>query len=343
MTTILGDYIGFDESRLIEFKEFILKIDPISFVQNEDIKNMICTGKVVSNFNDIIIHNLVHYFKFYIPKYISAFGNMKDSEDFAHLYIGINDFGEITGIPFIGNLEPEFINDIKDSLKIFIHSKNNNFIFDKINFEIIKLSKNTNMLTDQLIDLLQEHDNKYQFAKKQYRDYISAHLKWIDKIDRYNKKLSTILTDPIYRHEVAEYIRSKTTDSSYLNIAEQLDGDHQFEILTGIEVAEQKNDKLNVYHWVTNYKDESVDNIKLQRPSRAGINTINCDDVYEHQFQMLTNLRKRFIDNNNDINYYIIKINLPTNCDDIISFTNIGCDKWYSKVRDIVNGNPCCI
>ena len=36
---LLGDYIGFDESKLIEFKEFILKIDSNSFVQNEDIKN----------------------------------------------------------------------------------------------------------------------------------------------------------------------------------------------------------------------------------------------------------------------------------------------------------------
>ena len=51
MTMILGDYIGFDESKLIEFKEFILKIDPTSFFENEDIKNMVCTGKVLPNFN----------------------------------------------------------------------------------------------------------------------------------------------------------------------------------------------------------------------------------------------------------------------------------------------------
>ena len=120
MTMILGDYIGFDESKLIEFKEFILKIDPTSFFENEDIKNMVCTGKVLPNFNDIIMHNLIHYFKFYLPKYISAFGNMRDSSESGNIYIGINDFGEITGIPFIGNLEMDFINDIKETLKIFI-------------------------------------------------------------------------------------------------------------------------------------------------------------------------------------------------------------------------------
>ena len=63
--SVLGDYIGFDESKLVEFKEFILKIDPISFTEIEDIKKMIVTGKVINNFNDIIMHNIIHYFKFY--------------------------------------------------------------------------------------------------------------------------------------------------------------------------------------------------------------------------------------------------------------------------------------
>jgi hypothetical protein len=71
---ILGDYIGFDESKLIEFKEFILKIDPISFCTAEEINDLIKTGRLVENFNDIIISNIDYYLKFYVPKYISAFG-----------------------------------------------------------------------------------------------------------------------------------------------------------------------------------------------------------------------------------------------------------------------------
>ena len=342
MKYILGDYIGFDESKLIEFKEFILKIDPLSFTEIDDIKEMITSGKVVDNFNDIIINNLNHYFKFYLPKYISAFGNLKTDTEFGNIYIGVNDFGEITGIPFTGEFDLEIINGIKDIIKIFLDTKNIDTIFSKIQFEVIKVSNNTDMLNDPIESILKEHNNKYRDAKNAYIDYIHLHREWISKIDHFTIKLSTYLTEPSYRHEVAEYIRSKTDNKEYLKIADQLDSTYQFEFLTGIEVSEQKNDKLNVYHWVTNFKDEYIDNIKLQRPIRMGNIQINCDEVYEHQFQYLTNLRKRFIENNN-INYYIIKISIPTNSNEIIGFTNIGSSKVIYKTRHVIDGIPCCI
>jgi hypothetical protein len=342
MTHILGDYIGFDESKLIEFKEFILKIDPISFTQIDDIKEMIINGKVIENFNDIIINNLNHYFKFYLPKYISAFGNLKTNTEAGNIYIGVNDFGEITGIPFIGEFDTEIIDGIKDVIKIFLDTANIDTIFDKIQFEVIKVSYNANMLNDPIEAIIKDHNDKYRYAKDTYIDYIRLHREWLSKIDHFTIKLSTYLTEPSYRHEVAEYIRSKTDHKEYLKIAEQLDSPHQFELLTGIEVSEQKNDKLNVYHWVTNFKDEYIDNIKLQRPIRMGNIQINRDEVYEHQFQYLTNLRKRFIDNNN-MNYYIIKISIPTNSSELIGFTNIGSNKVIYKIRHVIDGIPCCI
>ena len=54
---------------------------------------------------------------------------MKGEDPFATLYIGINDFGEITGIPFQGILELEYLNEIKDSLKLFLGAKNLKEIF----------------------------------------------------------------------------------------------------------------------------------------------------------------------------------------------------------------------
>ena len=61
MTHILGDNIGFGESKTNEFKEFSLKIDPISFCTSEEIIQLIKTGKIVENFNDIIMSNIIHY------------------------------------------------------------------------------------------------------------------------------------------------------------------------------------------------------------------------------------------------------------------------------------------
>lgn len=343
MSNILGNYIGFDESKLIEFKEFILKFDPESFTQIDDISNMIKTGKTISNFNDIIIHNLIHYFKFYLPKYISAFGNLKEFNNHGELYIGVNDFGEITGIPFNGDLEADFIDEIKHTLKSFVHCKNIDEVIGKIKFDIIKLSKSTSMLDDPISQIIDDHNLKYKIAKRAYMSYINAHNDWIEKMDHFNVKMSTFITDPTYRHEVAEYIRSKTTDPDFLKIADQLQRDHEFEILSGIEIGEQKSDKYNVYHWITNYKDDSVDYLKTIRPIRAGITCVNNDEVFIHQFQMLTNMRKRYIENNDNMNYYIIKCSIPTDNDDDIGFSNLGGDKVIYKVRDVIDGNPCCI
>ena len=321
MTLILGDYIGFDESVLHEFKEFTLKIDPISFFDIDDIKEIITTGKLLDNFNDIVIHNLIHYFKFYLPKYISAFGNTKCDESNGNLYVGVNDYGEITGIPFIGNLDKDLITDIKDAIKIFLHT------YD---------------LDDQIDEYIAHHMKKYKTAKDAYQKFLKDQRNWIDQIEHFTVRMSTFITNPIYRKEVAQFIRSKTSDPNYIKIAEQLDGDHEFTVLTGSQITEQKNDMNNVYYWVTNFKDISLDYVRSIRPSRIGLTLVNPDDIYPHLFQMLSNLRKRFIENN-DINYYLIKITMPTNYKDHIQFTNIGNRRIYSKVRDIVDGNPCCV
>jgi hypothetical protein len=342
MTLTLGDYIGFDESVLHEFKEFTLKIDPISFFDLDDIKEIITTGKLPDNFNDIIIHNLIHYFKFYLPKYISAFGNTKCEESNGNLYVGVNDYGEITGIPFIGTLEKDLITDIKDAIKIFLHTHDLDDLMSQVNFEIIKLKCNTLYLDDQIDEFIALHMKKYKTAKDAYQKFLKDQRNWIDQIEHLTVRMSTFITNPIYRKEVAQFIRSKTSDPNYIKIAEQLEGDHEFTVLTGAQITEQKNDMNNVYHWVTNFKDVRLDYVRSVRPSRIGLSLVNPDEIYPHLFQMLSCLRKRLIENNN-INYYLIKITMPTNYKDHIQFTNIGNRRIYSKIRDIIDGNPCCV
>jgi len=344
MNNILGDYIGFDESKLVEFKEFILKNDPSSYFDEDEIINMVKTGILVENFNDIIVSNLHHYFKFYLPKYISAFGNLIDAEKYGYLYIGINDIGEITGIPFVGELEKEYIEDMISSIKIFINAKNTDELLSNIEIEVIKINIDSEFLSDPIRDILEVHEEKYSNYKQIYRKFLQNQRIYVDKINTFNIKMSTFITDRSYRDDISKYIRDKTDNPIYLELAKKLDSDHKFKILDGIEISEQKNDKTNIYHWITSYKDECIDDIMKSKPSKPSVQTIHKYDIYENQFQMLTNLRLRFIEKNTNLNYYVLKINLPTNNQYHISYSNLGVQpKWYSKVRDVVNGNPCCI
>ncbi len=344
MSHILGDYIGFFESKFVEFKEFILKIDPLAYSDIEDIRKMVLTGNVTDNFNIMIINNIEHYLKFYLPKYISAFGNTSDSSSSGELFIGINDVGEITGIPFVGELDIEYIKELLQSTKIFLDCSSIDDLFDNIKIDIIKLKHESTFLVDMVDTHIDDHMTKYNHYRDTFMQFIREQRKWVSMMEHFTVKMSTFIQDPVYRKEVAEYIRSKTSEPEYLAIAEKLEGTHEFTVLSGPEIAEHKNDMTNVYHWVTNYKDSSIDYIKSIRPLRPGISSITKDDVFDHQFRILTNLRKRFIDNTEGLNYYVIKITLPTNYKNPIKFTNLGAaSKWIFKVRDVIGGNPCCM
>ena len=342
MAHVLGGNIGKPESKTDEFKEFSIKQDPISFCTVEEIIELVKTGKLIENFNDVILSNLNHYFKFYVPKYISAFGNMKGEDPYATLYIGINDFGEITGVPFLGTLELEYLNELKDSLKIFLNAKNLVEIFSKIQFEIIKLEIDLTMISDDISAILSEYTEKYNAYKASYAKYVYDYRMWIEQIDRYSTKISIYFNDPEYRNEVASYIRVNTNNTDYLKMADQLETNHEFETIPNYEIMEKKVDQSNIYHWITSYKDDKLDLIKTKRPIKPSMNTSELDRLSETQFSMLTNLRKKFIDNNPELNYYLIKIKIPTNNPELISFSNLN-SKWYTRTRDLVDGIACCI
>jgi len=350
MNYILGNYVGFDESKYNEFKEFSLKFDPIKYLETEEIKEIVETGIVPDNFNDIILLNIDHYFKFYLPKYISAFGNVRkeDNDDilpeYASFYIGINDFGEITGIPFIGKIDEDHLKEMLNTIKIFIRTENDiDELFSKINIEVIELKKDISHLDDPIEKILYEYTQKHNENRKLYRDYIQKQIEWVSLIEKYTIKMATYLNDVSYRNQIADYIRSKTSVPEYLNIADQLNGNYKFTILTGLEIMEHKGDQLNVYHWLTSYKDDTIDYIKQIRPSRPHISIKNNHEMYEYQFIKLTNLRKRFITSSKDMKYYILKINIPVNYKENISFCNASNTRIITKVREVIDGRPCCI
>ena len=86
---IVGDTVEEDECETIEYKEFCLKKDLYKYFTDEQIRSFNYTPEL----NEVIIENLEHYIKYYLPKYIATFSTTNIKE--AKLFIGISDNNEI--------------------------------------------------------------------------------------------------------------------------------------------------------------------------------------------------------------------------------------------------------
>ena len=69
----LGEYFSDGETLSLEFKEFFLKISPDIFFDENDIQEIITTGKWNSHLNSLVIINVKSYINYYLGKYISCF------------------------------------------------------------------------------------------------------------------------------------------------------------------------------------------------------------------------------------------------------------------------------
>ncbi len=342
MSLILGDNIGFRETLETELKEFIIKIDPALYYDENEIIDTINTGIIDHDkFNAIIFDNLNHYFKYYLPKYISVYANSK--LDNAELYIGIDDFGEITGIPFFGNFNENILNGFLPSIIPFIKSDTNNEydLLKKIKFEIIPLIKDMDYLDDSFQNIINEYFDKKHKYEKEYFENLRERLQWKEKVDYYLTKLVDYMNKPNYKKELIDFINSSEDSYKYKNVIDQLENNEYIDIENYNQIEIRKQNKNDIIHWVTTYKDMMIDKLKNNKPVKIPYVSFSTN-IYNYQFTMLNNLRYRFCKNNKNINYYLIKITLPTKNIGNVYFKNFDSDNWIMRTRAIVNGAPGC-
>ncbi len=340
---ILGDNIGFNENLETEFKEFTLKIDPEIYFDNNEIKKMITDVDLdYDKFNTMIFDNIHHYFKYYLPKYISVFGTSTLKN--ADMYFGVNDYGEITGIPFFGTLSAEYLLEFLDSIKLFITIDDGNITLDEllsnIKIEVIPLQKDIYNLDDNVENIINDFLAKKKLYEKDYFASLHERRMWKEKMEYYVTGIRDYFTKKEYRLLVANFIREQPDFDKYLDIINLLESDALIEISGFSEIAFRKTNKNDVIHWITEFKDLMIDKLKAMRPIRVPYFSYT-NNVYNQQLSLLTNLRYRFCQNFEEINYYMIKISLPTNISNNIYYKVA--DNWIKKTRTIVSGAPGCI
>ena len=337
----LHSFFG-SETTQLEFKEFCLKINKNELINNEKIITMIENDTIDECLQYLIQYNLKEYINCLIPKYLTCFGSASMNGE---IIIGVNDYGEITGIPIhnsinIKNIKNNLLNCIKNTININVKSNTEN-LYKYINIKFHKLEIDDNILNKQ--DEIYEYYEKYCEKIIENNDIISDyyHKKalWSNELQRYCTKLSNIVNTTKSRNELIEYFKIKNKDKNNKNeLIELLLTKKVIIVPRGMKIAEELKNKKGIIYWLTEYKDAMVRMMLEKKPKKpTNIYSIN---LYNH-FLRLSPLTQRLLKNNYD--YYILKIqfNLETIHDEL-SYKYSKNDKWITRCRTIVDGNPCC-
>lgn len=344
----LGSYIGFNESLEKEFKELTVKIDIEAYFEREKIVEIVKTGIVDGKsreiFNNMILDVINHYFKFYVPKYLSAFGNSE--LDYGELYIGINDLGEITGIPYFGELDHAYLKELMRNIIPFtsydMHS-------EEIEFEIVKVLTDGVLFDiddlrtdiDEVIERFERDKLEYEAM---YKTYCKTKMKWFEKVMEYSVKIEDFVRVPKLKEELTRYVIEK---GGLPEVIHDIETTTTLGLTEEFGVKDRKLDPTDIVYWITNYKDEKLFALYDIKPTRPPMMIFN-DSFYLVHFSLLSGLRKKLLLNvgSGKLNYFYIKIKMPTKVlsrtGHEVFYRNLGEDGWICKTRCLVGGEPGC-
>ncbi len=321
------------ETLEVEYKEFSYKIDPEIYYEQQEINDIVLGKKKIDErFNKSILDNLKHYCKFYIPKYLSAFCNAK-LKTTGKLFIGVDDDGEIVGIPYLGQLPKETIvnymmKQIHDS--ILTTNATMNYIKKNIKISIEPLTIYPNLITSNLDRSIEKVNRLYTNYKTQIDQYQIQFENWYSKLTKYSIKLVELVETPEIFREIFQYIAAR--DSSKLFVLNQ-------NIETSMaEIIKHKENTNHILYWVCKFRDDKLDEILLERPTKPKIRPRKI--TYVHEFVKLSNLRKSFLQHP-QMNYYLIFLEIPPQCPDEVFYKDIY-GTIQKKTRTLDKGEPVC-
>jgi hypothetical protein len=315
------------------------------------------------DFNQQVIHNLKKYFRNYIPKYTSGFFN---SNLKGNLFIGIDDYGYVKGIPYNGKLPFEYLKEKAYEI-ITRHVRKNHpnpaFENQSIDFEkyidVNLIQVATDMISQTIQPTVHPKYSAYLKAKATYlekvNDFTSKMLQWRTRYGFFCQKLVDLVNNPESRLMLIDWIRRTDSNSSVIAL---LESGHQLEYRDHNDIMILKDDVTNPYYWVCSWKDKMLNIIKEQKPildveftqSNVPINLIvGSGEMIPY-----------WVNNNQDMNVYVIHIHFKqiivepnifglVSEDDFIdnsrqySYHDAFSKQWLSCFRTVLpDGNPVC-
>ena len=309
----LGGYYG-REDLYTEFKAVCIKGYLDLDLSMQEAEELLDNEQWNNKLTPPIINTLKIYFNNILPKYISSFCNSKLHGSFI---MGIEDCGEITGIPIYGEIDREYIvNKVELAIRDNIVIRDNDDpeeelekLIKNIDIEIIKLNIDPKLIDDEHTELYETYKNNFVKRNNLINEYNIKRYNWLAELETYSTKLVIIVNTTKNRLEMIEYIK-KCTDNILTNeqkdIIELLKTETYISIPKFPELDKNKKDPNSVIYWLVKYKDYMTEVTNKKRPRKP------CFIKSYSPIQIVSKLsvlRSIFI-KNSKINYYIIKINI---------------------------------
>jgi Putative DNA-binding domain len=329
----LGQYMPTPETFDIEYKEFCLKKTIQSLYDEGTVRHLIETGHVPTELFQLFEENIRHYLDCYLAKYIATFGNSMSngsSKSEGHLYIGISDDGEITGIPtnlsapqlkqkidtWIRELLPKKLyfqmqstsaGTCADNKKQDIYLEH---YLSAITIKVHPLSFHPKYTNN---DALESYIHMLEQEKKrihQIRDTIySMKHAWYKVVEYHKRKIIVLINDIPERHKIYHWALEQGCTS--LKALEFLRSSVPLTYLTTEMIVEEKNNEEHYMYWVLTYRDHKISEVIRQRPMIPSIHSFKRKHFYFAPMNKLRDMRYTWSVYNQTVKYYVIEIILP--------------------------------
>jgi len=351
-----------NETRRREYKVMSLSSTKII---NEEAVGMIKSGDF-SNMNMYMMGMIKSYMKEYIKKYASAYSHYKSGKKGGELYIGVDDYGIVQGIPFQGKINKKIIKEYvresfyrytrlygKFSMKIY------NDYYKKMQIKIIKLKVSKRKVEKILkeektpYEDYREKTDEYMKIMNKYREYKG---KWEKLNKRYARKLNDMLNKEETKKEIIEMIHEERNEKKkfyrrsvysvcdcpdYYSMMTELKTDKKYKQMTYEEINKIKDDMTNPFYWTIRWKDGKTGFMKTLRPSVPRV--VYNVNYAQFMLSQVSRMNPVWIMNNKNMNLYVIKIRLSGNLDKSSHLIYRNNKNYVSCYRTIVDGEPCCM
>jgi hypothetical protein len=345
-STINNTNLGLEELNK-EYKEIYLNNISNSFTDKE-LDIFMNNNKInKSKFNKLIFNTINSYIMNYLPKYIGVFLNSNIS---GNLYFGINDIGNIIGIPFFGKLDESSISQTIYETKKFIRSNYSSKFIDNIlaniQIEICEIN-NTSTNKNNYIKNLNDFQKINDEIKIEWIDYLIKYQEWHKEISKYSAKLSTFLESESIRQEIAQWVRLHKTKIQFKkydleNIAKIYENNIFINRTISFDFLDLiRHDYSHPIKWLIDFKDYKQIEIKKNKPTQPTIKPLK-----EYNFKFCSNIDNiSYLLNRLKCKFYVLKFTIPL----FSKFENLHIEyfsekksKWVSKSRILTKSGPGC-
>lgn len=318
MKFILGDYMNESEQFDIEYKEFCFKLQVRP--NDSSASRYMTEGILDQDFYNHVEKNLDFYFREYLPKYVAVFGN--SPIDNGKLYIGVKDDGQITGIPYYKDLSvQEIFQKITPILERAVTSNTGEKPKFSITVHYLNTDSTSTNIENEYEETLQRIDEFQKVFNQYMENYKRTKQEWFKQLNHYQRKIRLIANDRKERKNIIDWMIQNNCQSQEL--IEQLSHNRYIKGITGDYIVRHKMDSGHLMYWITQYRDQHVQMIRKNKPRLDHPSFIKdylnrnllqnkTTKLYSRMqlLNLLTPLRKFWLDRNPNLKYYLIEFNI---------------------------------